>query len=57
LYSYNQEAAAPFDGVPQNVVCELVEQVGGFRRVRRDASWLRRGYVEEVFLPTSAAAG
>lgn len=55
FYSYNQEAAAPFDDVPQNVVCELVEQVGGFRRVRRDASWLRRGYVEEVFLPTAAA--
>jgi hypothetical protein len=53
LYSYNQEGAAVFDGTPQNVVCELVEEVGGFTRVRRDASWLRRGYVEEIFTPSA----
>jgi hypothetical protein len=57
FYSYNQESAAVFDGTPQNVVCELVERVGGFTRVRRDASWLRQGYVEEVFLPASSASG
>lgn len=56
FYSDNQESAALFDGVEQNVVCELVERVGGFRRVRRDASWLRRGYVEEIFVPTGTAA-
>jgi hypothetical protein len=51
VYSLNQEGAAPFDGTQQNVVAELVEEVGGFERVRRDASWLRRAYVEEVFVP------
>ena len=56
FYSNNQESAAVFDGVAQNVACELVARVGGFTRVRRDASWLRRGYVEEVFLPVSGAA-
>jgi hypothetical protein len=56
FYSNNQEGAAVFDGVAQNVVCELVERVGGFTRVRRDASWLRRGYVEEVYLPVADAS-
>ena len=54
FYSNNHESAAAFYGVEQNVVCELVERVGGFTRVRRDASWVRRGYVEEVFLPGGA---
>jgi hypothetical protein len=51
FYSNNQESAAVFEGTPQNVVCELVAQAGGFSRVRRDTSALRRGYVEEVFVP------
>ena len=55
FYSYNQEAAAVFDGVAQNVVCELVDEVGGFKRIRRDMSPLRRGYVEEVFAALSGA--
>jgi hypothetical protein len=50
FYSYNQEAAAPFDGTPQNIVPDAVAEVGGFVRVRRDPSWLRRGYVEEIYL-------
>lgn len=52
FYSYNQEGAAVVNGATaQNVVCELIDRIGGFTRVRRDASWLRRGYVEEVFVP------
>jgi hypothetical protein len=50
LYSYNQEAGAPFQGVPQNVVPSALQRVGGFERLQRDCSWLRRGYVEEVYL-------
>jgi hypothetical protein len=49
FYSYNQEAAAEFAGTAQNVVPRLLGEVGGFSRRRRDASWLRRGYVEEVY--------
>jgi hypothetical protein len=52
FYSYNQEAAAPFDGTPQNIVPDAVAEVGGFVRVRRDPSWVRRGYVEEIYLST-----
>jgi hypothetical protein len=51
FYSYNHEAATPADGIPQNVVPEIVERIGGFARLRRDASWLRRGYVEEIYRP------
>lgn len=54
IYSNNQEGAAVFDGVEQNVVSELMQRVSGFTRVRRDASWLRRGYVEEVYVPAAS---
>ena len=58
FYSYNQEAAAPFDGTPQNVVPDVLARIGGFTRLRRDASWLRRGYAEEIYMaPESARAG
>ena len=53
LYSYNQEAAAPFDGSPQHLVSDILAGIGGFTRIRRDPSWLRRGYVEEIYVPTS----
>ncbi|MFP5361461.1 MAG: putative sugar O-methyltransferase [Thermoleophilia bacterium] len=53
FYSYNHESGTVFDGVEQNVVCELVDRVGGFTRVRRDVSPLRRGYVQEVYVPAS----
>ncbi len=49
FYSCNQEGAAEFAGVPQVVVPELIASVGGFERLTRDLSWLRRGYVEEVY--------
>ena len=53
FYSYNQEAAARLgDGAAQNIVHEAVTEVGGFVRVSRDPSWLRRGYVEEVYIPS-----
>jgi hypothetical protein len=55
FYSYNQEAAAPFDGMPQNVVPEALRRVGGFVRVRRDPSWLRRGYAEEIYRAVGSA--
>ncbi|MDQ6778250.1 MAG: putative sugar O-methyltransferase [Actinomycetota bacterium] len=49
FYSYNQEAGAEFDGTAQNVVPRVLTEIGGFERRRRDPSWLRRGYVEEVY--------
>lgn len=50
FYSYNQEAYSPVDGVEQTLVPNVVHSVGGFSRVSRNQSWLRRGYVEEVYL-------
>jgi hypothetical protein len=49
FYSANQEGAGDFDGTQQIIVREAVARTGGFVPVRRDPSWLRRGYVEEIF--------
>jgi len=54
FYSYNQEAYSPVDGVLQVLVPQLVAQIGGFLRLSRTRSWIRRGYVEEIYGPTSA---
>jgi hypothetical protein len=56
FFSYNQEARAPFAGDRQNVVPAAVAALGGFTRLRRDASWVRRGYVEEIYVPAAARA-
>ncbi len=49
FYSYNQEAYSPVNGVPQVLVPEAVSRVGGFKLLSRNASWVRRGYVEEIY--------
>lgn len=49
FFSYNHEAYSVVFGKPQVSVPEVVENVGGFIRVSRNASWLRSGYVEEVY--------
>ncbi len=51
LYSYNQEAFSPIDGKAPPRVRDVVAKVGGLERVSRELSWVRRGYVEEVFRP------
>lgn len=56
FYSYNQEAAAEFNGELQGVVHDGVREVGGFERLRRDESWVRRGYVEEVYVAGGRAS-
>ena len=47
--SFNQETYNPFDGVHQNYLPEIVSRFPKFARISRDASWDRRGYVEEVY--------
>jgi hypothetical protein len=47
--SCNQEAATPVNGVPQLVVAELASELDGLKRLARRPSWVRRGYVEEVY--------
>ena len=49
FFSYNQEAFAPVHGVPQVWTPEMVHRHGGFKRRSRERSWMRRGYVEEVY--------
>lgn len=49
FYSANQESAAVFLGQEQGVVAQAVAQAGGFTRLRRDRSWVRPGYVEEIY--------
>lgn len=54
FYSCNHESAAPFLGEQQVLVPDLVTATGAFVRVRRDESWVRRGYVEEIYARADA---
>jgi hypothetical protein len=56
LYSYNQETSAEFLGKAQGHVAEAIKQIGGFERLRRDESWMRRGYSEELYRPVARPA-
>jgi hypothetical protein len=49
FFSFNQEAYSPWRGVPQIHVPSVVGQYSQFRRIARNASWVRRGYVEEIY--------
>jgi len=50
--SINQEgeAAANADGVLQHVVGRLAAETPGLTRISRAPYWIRKGYVEEVWL-------
>jgi hypothetical protein len=57
FYSYNQEALSPVDGELQTLVPAVATRVG-FQRLSRNASWVRRGYVEEIYaIPSGPAHG
>lgn len=56
FFSCNQESTQRVHGDEQGMVPRLVEQAGGFVRLRRDLSWVRAGYVEEIYSPTDPAA-
>jgi hypothetical protein len=49
LYSFNHESFALVKGQPLPWVPDRVLKVGGFERLSRELSWVRRGYVEEVY--------
>jgi hypothetical protein len=49
FFSFNQEAYSPWRGVPQVHVPSVVGRYPRFRRIARNASWVRRGYVEEIY--------
>jgi hypothetical protein len=54
--SINQEARGPMgiDGARQNSVEEIFAEVQEFERRYRFRSWVRRGYVESLYLNTTA---
>jgi len=49
FFSFNQEAYSPWRGVSQVHVPSVVRRYPRFRRIARNASWVRRGYVEEIY--------
>jgi hypothetical protein len=49
FFSFNQEAYSPWRGVPQVHVASIVDRYPQFKRIARNASWVRRGYVEEIY--------
>lgn len=55
--SINQEGEAPagLKMIPQIFMPQMMERHQSFRRIARFASWMRRGYIEEVYeiAPTS----
>jgi len=55
LFSCNQESTRELLGEQQGLVPSLIERTGGFERLRRDLSWVRAGYVEEVYAPAAPA--
>lgn len=52
FFSYNHEAYSVVYGRPQVFVPGIVEAVGGFKRLSRNPSWVRSGYVEEIYRRT-----
>jgi hypothetical protein len=49
FFSFQQESANVFKGVPQNVVHELASAEPSLRLLSRDLSWTRDGYTEELY--------
>ena len=47
--SFNQEAYAPWAGVPQVHVPTIASRFPRYKRLSRETSWDRRGYVEELY--------
>lgn len=50
FYSYNQELNSQLNNIPQVLVPKVVSEVGGFDRISRNCSWVRHGYVEEIYV-------
>jgi hypothetical protein len=56
FYSYNHEVGVDYRGDAAGRVPQAIDQLGGFTRIRRDHSWLRRGYAEEIYVPAEGFA-
>jgi hypothetical protein len=57
FFSCNQESTREVLGDEQGMVPRLVERTGGYQRLRRDQSWVRAGYVEEIYALTGSGRG
>lgn len=49
FFSYNHEAYSLVFGKPQVLVSQIINKCGGFKLLSRNPSWVRSGYVEEVY--------
>jgi putative sugar O-methyltransferase len=49
LFSYNHEAIQAINGEPQVCVSRLVRQTQCLNRISRTLSWVRDGYIEEIY--------
>ena len=49
FYSYNHESLTSDRTMAVTTVPEVISKVSGFRRYSREISWVRPGYVEEVY--------
>lgn len=59
LLSINQEAMAPRSADPddrQERVGDVIDEIGGFRRLARHPFWMRPGYVEEIYQAAAEVA-
>lgn len=50
FFSYNHEAIQATQGEKQVCVPTLIQNTVGFKRLSRNLSWVRDGYVEEVYV-------
>lgn len=48
--SINQEAKAPNAEAHQNSVPEIIDDIGGWKRMSRHLYWMRQGFVEETYV-------
>jgi hypothetical protein len=49
LYSFNHEAFSIVKSHEQPWVPNVIARHGGFERISRELSWVRRGYIEEIY--------
>lgn len=50
FFSFNQETFSPVAGIPQVFVPAVVSRFPRLKRLSRETSWDRRGYVEETYV-------
>ncbi len=50
LLSINQEGESSFAAIKQSIVGKIIEEAGGFKKEYRFPFWVRKGYIEELYI-------